>query len=605
MFKSSKSKKGLKNIVSFLLVAAILITGALAYLTATDSKENKFTVGNVSIELTEPNWNEENGKNIVPGETIAKDPQIENTGLNDAYVYIMVTVPKKDQITVNEDGEKVVKDNFQLFTYDVNENWTLIKSKSDDANENNYYVYAYNTTLTPNVTTEPLFTEVTFANIVSDQISSTEELEILVNGYAIQSDSVFNAEGNPASSEEAWEIYATQNGWDFPVETPAGYSSLNFINENGVVVHTEVAEAGTPVDMYFEDSLAKDGFTFDWVDSTTNEVAYSGMPMPEKNTTLNATYTETGYGEPTKNLAYGLAYDETNGLYARLVKDTSSWAAGANYEQYNNSTVVVPSYITVEYQSASKAVGVDAYISSVASASVTPLKNSGATVGETIKVPVKAIMDLTVLNPKTVVLPDTVTMYHDTMCSDGVGSASGGISADNLTEITLPYGVENVPEQCFAYCAGLTTVNLPSSVKSVEYMAFYNCGKLENIILPKSLTNIGQYAFDGLAIKNIVIPENVTFEDSFEGGIFSDCSSLETVVFEDGVNMIPKQSFYNCPSLKSITIPKSVTTIGQFANSAVQEHRDIYYSGTEEEWNNIDGSDKVSSYNNYTIHFES
>lgn len=52
MFKSSKRGANKKNaVISLLLVVALAITGVLAFLTAQDSAENKFTVGNVDIAL--------------------------------------------------------------------------------------------------------------------------------------------------------------------------------------------------------------------------------------------------------------------------------------------------------------------------------------------------------------------------------------------------------------------------------------------------------------------------------------------------------------------------------------------------------------------------
>ncbi len=599
MNKSSKSKKRFKSIVSLLLVTAILITGALAYLTATDSKENKFTVGNVSIELTEPNWNEENGKNIVPGESIAKDPQIENTGLNDAYVYIMVTVPKKDQITVNENGEEVVKDNLQLFTYDVNENWTLIKSKSDDANENNYYVYAYNTTLASNVTTEPLFTEVTFANIVSDQIPSTEELQILVNGYAIQSDSVYNAEGNPATAEEAWEIYATQNGWDFPLETPAGYSSLNFIDENGVVVHTEFAEEGSPVDMYFDDTLAKDGFTFDWVDLTTNEVAYSGMPMPENDTELKASYTETGYGEEyTKGLKYLLHKDDNNELYAELRSSLGNPEEEQllNYEQYNNSTVIIPSKITITK--------VDQYDCKSPDGKISTMEGSidDIELNETFTVPVKSIGAASVsdLNPKTIVIPDSVVMYESHFAS-----TSQTNFAEYLEEIILPYGVSTVPNSAFAYCSNLKKVILPSSVMSIGSNAFSGCTALEEVINLNLVKSIDASAFiNTSALTSVDISSATLLGENAFSKTGSGMTSLANITLAEGLEVIPAGCFART-AITEIRIPTSVKSIGEKAFNACNNLSDVYYAGTEEEWNAIEIGSLNVKLTSATIHFES
>jgi len=40
------------------LLATALVSGTLAYFTDTDDATNTFTVGNVSIDLTEPKWDE-------------------------------------------------------------------------------------------------------------------------------------------------------------------------------------------------------------------------------------------------------------------------------------------------------------------------------------------------------------------------------------------------------------------------------------------------------------------------------------------------------------------------------------------------------------------
>ena len=71
-----------KKITAICLVVALAATaivgGTLAYFTdTTDEVRNEFTVGNVAIDLDEPNWEYEGDKaNLVPGTQIAKDPTI-------------------------------------------------------------------------------------------------------------------------------------------------------------------------------------------------------------------------------------------------------------------------------------------------------------------------------------------------------------------------------------------------------------------------------------------------------------------------------------------------------------------------------------------------
>jgi predicted ribosomally synthesized peptide with SipW-like signal peptide len=69
-----KNRKNLIAILAILIVATIAIGGTLAYLTDTQTITNTFTVGDVEIELEEPNWVEPDA--IFPGMSYPKDPTI-------------------------------------------------------------------------------------------------------------------------------------------------------------------------------------------------------------------------------------------------------------------------------------------------------------------------------------------------------------------------------------------------------------------------------------------------------------------------------------------------------------------------------------------------
>ena len=65
-------------------------------------------------------------------------------------------------------------------------------------------------------------------------------------------------------------------------------------------------------------------------------------------------------------------------------------------------------------------------------------------------------------------------------------------------------------------------------------------------------------------------------------------SSLEYIEIPDTITRIGSFVFQGCSSLKSIVIPSSVTKIGGSVFVDCSSLENVYYTGTEEQWNNID-----------------
>lgn len=96
------------------LAGVMAIGGIMAYFTDADTATNVFTVGKVSLDLIEPNWDPENDDldgdglldayTITPEFEVQKDPQITNDGVNDEYVFMTVTVPYYNVVTATEAG---------------------------------------------------------------------------------------------------------------------------------------------------------------------------------------------------------------------------------------------------------------------------------------------------------------------------------------------------------------------------------------------------------------------------------------------------------------------------------------------------------------------
>lgn len=108
----------------------------------------------------------------------------------------------------------------------------------------------------------------------------------------------------------------------------------------------------------------------------------------------------------------------------------------------------------------------------------------------------------------------------------------------------------------------VTSVNIPNGVTSIGYLAFSGCTSLTSITIPNGVTSIGDDAFSG-------------------------CSSLISITIPDSVTDIGTYAFYNCSSLSSITIPDSVTLIDDMVFAECTSLANIYYKGTEEQWNAI------------------
>lgn len=96
--------------MAVLMLAVCVIGGTLAYFTdTTDAKVNEFTVGNVDINLTEPEW--KGDATLMPGKSYAKDPTITvGEKSQDAYVFLKLDMNKYVSL-VNLMGVDAYKNN--------------------------------------------------------------------------------------------------------------------------------------------------------------------------------------------------------------------------------------------------------------------------------------------------------------------------------------------------------------------------------------------------------------------------------------------------------------------------------------------------------------
>ncbi len=132
-------------------------------------------------------------------------------------------------------------------------------------------------------------------------------------------------------------------------------------------------------------------------------------------------------------------------------------------------------------------------------------------------------------------------------------------NCSSLSSIEIPEGVTSIGWDAFSGCSSLTSIVIPEAVTSIGGSAFYGCSSLTSIEIPKGVTRIGGRAFDGCNnLSSIVIPNSVTSIDSYA---FRSCNSLASIEIPEGVTSIGSLAFEGCSSLTSIVIPESVTSI--------------------------------------------
>lgn len=202
-----------KNTVKIMTLAGILclasVGGVSAYLTDYEKVSNEFTVGKVDIELKEPEWKPEENKKIEPSKVIHKDPQITNTGTNDAFVYMEVSIPMANVEAAAENGERLGKKVQELFYFEAKDSWMQLSVQNTESRRT--YIYAYTKILKPQETSEALFDTVKFLNLIEGQLDG-QTFEIPVRAYAIQTSYTGGSSDNLSEQiKAAYEKYVNQN----------------------------------------------------------------------------------------------------------------------------------------------------------------------------------------------------------------------------------------------------------------------------------------------------------------------------------------------------------------------------------------------------------
>lgn len=149
----------------------------------------------------------------------------------------------------------------------------------------------------------------------------------------------------------------------------------------------------------------------------------------------------------------------------------------------------------------------------------------------------------------------------------------------NITVVELEDGV-------FSKCDDLMGITIPNTISTIKISMFQSCNKLERVKFEDCETTLeleedgSSIVFNKSPIKTLYIGRNLSYSP-FEnkttikeveiGNLvtelpcFLGCKGIKSITIPNTITKIGNTAFGNCSGLTSITIPNSVTEIGAYA----------------------------------------
>ncbi len=190
-------------------------------------------------------------------------------------------------------------------------------------------------------------------------------------------------------------------------------------------------------------------------------------------------------------------------------------------------------------------------------------------------------------NLNTILVDEDNTIYDSRDYCNAIINTSTNELIYGCNNTTIPNGVTSIRNYAFDGCAGLSSISIPESVISINSNAFRECSSLSSITVdeknPKydsrdNCNAIIETATNKLILagKDIVLPEGVT---SYNQDVFKNCVSLS---LSDGLETITSYMFANCDKLVSLIIPGSVKKIEENAfNSCTSLKTVVFEEGPD------------------------
>ena len=154
-----------------------------------------------------------------------------------------------------------------------------------------------------------------------------------------------------------------------------------------------------------------------------------------------------------------------------------------------------------------------------------------------------------------------------------------GTKSDSVSgACVIKDGTVGTADFAFLGCTGLTYAVIPDSVKFLGKSAFESCQRLSYVSLGSGLTELADDAF-------------------------GTCESLTEIVIPANITKIGIRTFCNCTCLKTVTLTDSVTEIGNMAFLWCPNLSEVFFYGTQAQWEQITFGDSNEDLFDCEFHF--
>lgn len=213
----------------------------------------------------------------------------------------------------------------------------------------------------------------------------------------------------------------------------------------------------------------------------------------------------------------------------------------------------------------------------------------------------------------------------------------GGCS--KLESVVIPNSVTTLKENVFSFCINLKEITLSNNISQISDGAFDNCLNLSDIYYDGTYSDFSKISI-GANNKQLAYV-TIHCSDSVSIGIFGSCGDeiywsfhgesgvfsvsgngymnayypyterpwdsyrddVKHIIINEGITDIGWNTFCYFYDLETIVIPVSVKQIDEKALYYLNSLTDIYYCGTETQWNEIIIDENNDTFENVRIHY--